>query len=293
MPEIDSLLQFSTAFHGAAILCTVLFHFAMEPLRWVVYLGRDPHATFCPLVYIFSSTAFFSYVLPAKLGIPLRFWLITKSLRLGASAVGCLMAADSALAMAAWAFASIVMGGEFAFRVGSDHIRSLWQGAFPWWVFSAMLMGLIAMIAWRQKASRIVTGLRASLNSLGMGRVVCVAGLFALDIAGYVMRHAIILNMLSAPDLEWSTIGAVTVVSIFMGFVSMMPMGLVGYDATIILLLTQSGLDVGTAAMVPVINRAANLLVSGIAGIPSAFKLKLGLNVKDLRRRATEAADER
>ena len=293
MPEIESLLQFSTAVQGAGILCTVLLHFAMEPLRWAVYLGREARGTFCPLVCIFSSTAFFSYVLPAKLGIPLRFWLITKSLRVSAGAVGGLMAADSALAMSAWAFASIVMGGEFAFRVGTECIRSLRHGALPWWMLSAMLIVLIAMIAWRRKVSRILKQLKAPLSSLGMSQVVCVTGLFALDIASYVLRHAIILDMLSAPDLGWSTISAVTVVSIFMGFISMMPMGLVGYDATIILLLTQSGVDMGTAALVPVINRAANLLVSGITGVPSAFKLKLGLNLRDLRRKATEATDGR
>ena len=158
MPEMDSLLQFSTAFHGGwqGILCTVLLHFAMEPLRWVVYLGRDPMASFALWSYIFSSTAFFSYVLPAKLGIPFAVLAHHEIAgALGASAVGC----GSWPQIVHWQWQpghspASSWAGSSAFRVGSDYTsRSLWHGAFPWWVFSAMLpRNKIAMIAWRAES---------------------------------------------------------------------------------------------------------------------------------------------
>jgi uncharacterized membrane protein YbhN (UPF0104 family) len=291
MTDLEPFMNPAATWKIAGVLSAVLFHFAMEPLRWVVYLGREKKGAFSSLVYIFSSTAFFSYVLPAKLGIPLRFWLIKESKRTSAAVAGLFMAADSVLAMSAWAVASLALGGNFAVQIILHNLERLRQGVFSWIVVAGLVGIAILIFAWRPKWNSLRQRLKFSLRSLGARQAIAVTALFALDIFSYVLRHAIILDMLSVRNLGWHTISTLTVISIFAGFVSMMPMGLVGYDATIIFILTQNGVSVETAAMVPVINRLANLFVSVVVGIPSAYKLHLGLNLRELKKKVAGFSD--
>ena len=285
MSDLEPFMNLAATLKIAGVLSAVLFHFAMEPLRWAVYLDRENKGAFSSLVYIFSSTAFFSYVLPAKLGIPLRFWLIKKFQCVSAAVAGLFMAADSVLAMSAWALASFALGGNFAVQIILHILERLRQGVFSWLVVAGLVSIGILIFAWRQKWSSLRQRFKVPLNSLGARQATAVTVLFALDITSYVVRHAIILDILSVHNLGWHTISTLTVISIFAGFVSMMPMGLVGYDATIIYILTQNGVSVETAAMVPVINRLANLFVSVVVGIPSAYKLHLGLNLRELKKK--------
>ena len=59
----------------------------------------------------------------------------------------------------------------------------------------------------------------------------------------------------------------------------------------LIFILTQNGVSVETAAMVPVFNRLANLFVSVVVGIPSAYKLYLGLNLRELKKKVAGFSD--
>jgi uncharacterized membrane protein YbhN (UPF0104 family) len=291
MNDLEPFMNLAATWKIVGVLSAVLFHFAMEPLRWVVYLGCEKKGAFSSLVYIFSSTAFFSYVLPAKLGIPLRFWLIKESKRASASVAGLFMAADSVLAMSAWALASLALGGNFAVQIILHNLEHLRQGVFSWMVVAGLVGIAILIFAWRPKWNSLRQRFKFSLRSLGARQATAVTALFALDISSYVLRHAIILDMLSVRNLGWHTISTLTVISIFAGFVSMMPMGLVGYDATIIFILTQNGVSVEKAAMVPVFNRLANLFVSVVVGIPSAYKLNLGLNLRELKKKVAGFSD--
>ncbi|MCP4420322.1 MAG: hypothetical protein GY805_27265 [Chloroflexi bacterium] len=286
-PDLITHINFEAGWTIIGILGFVFLHFAIEPFRWVVYLKKWDRGSLFTLLYIFSSTAFFSYVLPAKLGIPLRFWLIKRYQKLGAAVAGIYMVADSAMIMGSWAFASLMVGGDFAVEIVRQNLNRFAENrAVIGLLLAALaLLSLGGLFIIRKRKKNIRESFETAWQTLSVWQLIATVFLFALDIASYVFRHGLIILLVGGPQIGWANIAAITVLSIFAGFVSAMPMGLVGYDATIIFLLTQQGVGVETAALVPIINRAANLLVSVALGVPSAFKLGIGVNVKELANR--------
>ncbi|MBW1726424.1 MAG: flippase-like domain-containing protein [Deltaproteobacteria bacterium] len=268
------------------ILALVSIHFFAEPFRWAVYLRSKNKEVLFSLIYIFSSTAFFSYILPAKLGIPLRFWLLKSYQKLSAATISVYMLADSTMSIVLWALASFIFGGHFAFDIIKQSLKRLEQVNTSLVVLIILGgMGLFFLLVPRRQKKNIHKNLKEVFCKLNWHQAAGIVLLFSLDIASYVLRHALIIVMVGGPYLEWRSIIAITVLSIFAGFISAMPMGLIGYDATIVLLLMQQGMSVEAAVSVPMINRAANLLVSVFLGIPSAIKLQIGFNVKELIRK--------
>ena len=282
--ELSAYIDGNNIWMVIGILGFVFLHFAIEPIRWVFYLGRKDKGSLFTLFYIFSSTAFFSYVLPAKLGIPLRFWLIKHYQTLSSGTVGVYMIVDSVMIMGSWTLASLVVGGDFAFEIIQQNLKQFYNNVAMIFVVvlaTLFLSFIFIRIGKKNTFKRFVT----AVQKLRWQQSIIVIILFVIDISSYVFRHALIIALVSDLQIGWQSIAAITILSIFAGFVSAMPMGLIGYDATIIFLLTQQGMNIEIAALVPIINRAANLLVSIMLGIPSAFKLNIGLDVKEFAKK--------
>lgn len=274
----------SFAFFALALVC-VAVHFLIEPIRWAIYLRKSDKQSLLSLLYIFSSTAFFTYILPAKMGLPFRFWLISKFQQVKKTTTGIFMAVDSALTIGMWTSVSLFLGGEFALRIVSKNINKLQA----YMTIQVAILGCVigtalCLIAWklRHKLQKYFLTARDELRSWQLFFFIL---LFTVDIGSYVVRHFFIIMMLPMDPLSWWTITTISIVSIFAGFVSTMPMGLVGYDATVIFLLNQQGVSFEIAVLVPVINRIANIIVSIVMGIPSAYKLGIGINLKKIKKK--------
>ena len=271
------------------ILVLTLIHFLAEPLRWQVYLGGGIIKRCVSFFHIFSCTAFLSYVLPAKLGLPLRYWLIVRQQNLQASTVGLFMAIDGALGLLLWAVSSLVLGWGLVYSMAVKYIPI--RDTDSWIVF--IVAGLLSLgLAWfsgRKRWGSWRSKLEIGLSQVRLMQLAQATFLFVLDIGGYIARHAAILAALSAPFIGWQEIASVTVLSIFSGFLCMLPMGLVGYDAVIVLLLRQYGISVEIAVMVPLINRSSNLLLSAILGVPSVLKLGLATSSKSVAKMIDES----
>lgn len=263
------------------IIITVVIHFIIEPVRWAVYLWREKYSL-SKLFCIFFATSFFSYILPLKLGLPLRLWMIKRYQKVSIDIACIFMVTDSAVSIILWTTTSILVGADFVVNIFKNNFLTIKY--FYLLVFLLFFVIIIALlIINKKKYGKKIFNIRIIFKNLSLYQLLLIVILFAVDIVSYVVRHGLIIIFVQGPYLDWMTVTTITVLSIFAGFASAMPMGLVGYDATIVLLLTQNGMGIESAAAVPVINRVANILVSVLFGIPSTFRLDLGFDIKKIK----------
>ena len=121
-----------------------------------------------------------------------------------------------------------------------------------------------------------------SLEPVSVQAVLGALVVLAVDIAGYVLRHGAILQALGT-DIDLPSLAFATVASITAGFLSMLPMGLGAYDVALIFLLSSFSVPVEVAVIVPLFNRAGNILVSVLMGLPASYAT--GVSLLTLRRR--------
>jgi len=263
----DSLVllrRMRLSYLGIAFVFT-LFHFFMEPARWYFYFGnlsRPDGAAYKKLLYIFSVTALVTYMIPAKLGLPVRLYLLTSQIKVTLLNVTTFMVLDGLLSYSLWGFPAII----FLPVYGID---------FPKYVLLFLLLvPVLCLLAYflRHRLRNLLKTLRDNIHLLTLKATFAAALFLLFDIAGYVCRHALILAALNA-QLALFQLAIITIISIFAGFISMAPMGMGAYDVTIILLLTQSGVPYETALLVPLVNRTGNILASIFLGSPSSFAL--------------------
>jgi uncharacterized membrane protein YbhN (UPF0104 family) len=262
---------------GAFIL--TLFHFMLEPLRWRIYLhgSRDAGTVeYGKLLSLFSVTALVTYVFPAKLGLPVRMYLLKTQMNLGLAFVATLMAMDGLLSYVIWGIPAVIY-------FLSDG-RAVFHKGLVVYLVAAACLGILLFI-WRRKAGKAFDLLRKSVGSVGKTRLVLCAMIFVVDIVGFVLRHGLILYAAEA-KINLIKLGFITTVSIFAGFLSMIPMGMGAYDASLIFLLSQSGIPHEVSLMVPVVNRAGNILASLVLGIPSSYAM--GISFLSLKKKAND-----
>ncbi|MCD4716483.1 MAG: lysylphosphatidylglycerol synthase domain-containing protein [Desulfobacterales bacterium] len=266
---------------GLAFLFT-LFHFFVEPVRWYFYLGNPlgpDRAPYKKLLCIFSVTALVTYIFPAKLGLPVRMYLLTSQLKVTLLNVTTFMALDGLLNYSLWGLPALI----FLPAYGID---------FPQYVLLFLLIiPVFLLLAYllRHKLQNILNMLHDNMRLLTHKVVFSAIICLLFDIAGYVCRHSFILAALNT-KLDLFQLAIITMISIFAGFISMIPMGLGAYDGTIILLLTQSGVPYETALLVPLVNRTGNILASIVLGGPSSYAL--GVSFWTLRRKVRSESDE-
>lgn len=277
----------------------VLFHFCAEPTRWSLYLNNCWKRHFSLFFNIFSFTAFVSYILPLKMGLPTRVILLKTKANLSLADITGLLAIDGLVYYAMW---GICAGLSFMFILSPDSIlnyqfnrKILW--AIP--VIITILFFLHLFLKSRRTAGRGKDGklfpdkgyfadLRAWIKekgartfSLKPGILSTVAAVIGMDIGGQILRHWSLCNILGY-HLSLQTLAIITCLAVFTGLMSMMPMGLGGYDATVILLLTQAGLPFEASAYIPILNRLGTILTAVLLGLWGGWKL--GLNPLKLGR---------
>jgi uncharacterized membrane protein YbhN (UPF0104 family) len=266
----------------APVLLSTLAHFLAEPWRWYYYLRPLTRIAYPQLFHVFSFTALLSYALPMKLGTPARVFLLERQTGLGYAVVSSGLVVDGLLYYGGWALCSVLaLPIIISHGLGPDYLSGLIMGGMM--LLLAVILCLRyfpAMIppAWikrfKGRYSASVTALHAFRTGL-TPRVLFVAMMVVLvDIFFQAMRHGLILSLFNHP-LPWLLVGAIAVVSIFAGLLSMMPMGLGGYDLTLVALLVAAAVPVELAVLVAVINRVASIAVSVVLGLWAARRLQL------------------
>lgn len=257
-------------------LIATLLHYFSEMGRWWFYL-RDSTVVGAQLLRrlfaIFSLTAFVTYLLPVKLGVPLRLYLLSSQLRLSFKTASALLLVDGILSYGMWVMATLAL-----YFVLPD-VRMF--GEFYLYIAAALALLTLAFLIGR---SRIGVLLRWQVHFATLKPSVLAASLavLAVDIAGYILRHGAILWALGV-NLAPTQIAFATVVSVTAGFLSMLPMGIGAYDVTLMFLLSIFSVPAEIAVMVPLINRAGNILISVLLGIPASYFT--GMSLLTLRQR--------
>jgi uncharacterized membrane protein YbhN (UPF0104 family) len=279
----DSLLNlpdFRAAFVLPYVLAALL-HMACEPARWSVYTRGRAAIPFSRFFHIFSATALLGYLLPLKLGLPIRVALLRTKAGLPLTHVVTLLTLDGIVYYAPWFLLSAVFIGQALVRV------DLRAGLGAWSAVLALVAVLVLMLLirlssrYRQRAahgtrgpSRLAGQLKEAVAMLGVLEVGLATGIVLVNVAAIVVVHWALIEAVGQ-SLPIGTVCVVTVVSVFAGLVSFTPMGLGSYDAALVLLLTDQSLPLGAALAVPALHRVGMLAITAVVGAWSGSRLAL------------------
>ena len=249
------------------LLIFVLMHFFAEPVRWRFYLKPPRSHEFPELFYIFSFTAMVSYLLPLKLGLPVRVWLLMRGQRMKFSFAAGVMAVDGVVFALCWS--------GFALA-GMLYLAIQIQLVFV----AGGLLVLIALLYLigpgrrfvQERLSRKWEAAMEFSHCLRFSTLSIVVGIVLLDIVSQMFRHVALVELVGL-ELPWISIFAVTGVAFCVGLLSTLPLGLGAYDVTLIGLIVGMGGSMEHGIAIVVINRLASLGISVTLGTPSAMKL--------------------
>jgi uncharacterized membrane protein YbhN (UPF0104 family) len=280
-----TLLRFEALPLLAIAFVITLAHFVMEPWRWsICYMTASPQPGQRSRTRdVFFATALASYLLPFKLGVPLRMMLLNRVLGLTYAHIGVVIGIDGLISLVVWITSAAIAGWRLAVHWFS-----------PWYLAGALgvlAIGAIALLLGRTRRVGLAH-IRDVLMTLDrpMRRVTLAGGILVLDIASYALRHAALVWLVTGDALRAPTGAAAGVVATFAGIVSGLPLGLVGYDATLVALLSVSGVPPAEALAIALVNRLLNIGAAALLGIPASMRLGLGSGLSSIHARLRELA---
>lgn len=282
---MDALSTFAAVLEPtwlAPLFALVAAHFVAEPLRWHLYVRGEGPSGWLRLFQIFSLTAFITFTMPLKVGLPTRVLLLRIRAGLGLARITSLMVMDGLVYYGLWAGAALLGFAAFAGALElSPRVRALLglavgllavAGAgWLWWLRRADGAGATGFAG---RVQEKLAAFRAAALETGRGAIAAAALVGAADIASHVLRHGALLATFGY-GLGWPELYVVTTVSVFAGLASLMPMGLGGYDVVLVLLLGQLGVPAEAAIGVAVLNRTATVVTGCVLGIWGGFALGL------------------
>jgi uncharacterized membrane protein YbhN (UPF0104 family) len=276
-PGIEALPLLAVAF------AITLAHFVMEPWRWsVCYMPRDQRQG-ARTADVFFATALASYLLPFKLGVPLRMMLLNRVLGIGYAHVGVVIGLDGLVSLVVWIASAVIAGWRLAVNwLTSWHLA----GVF------AVLAAAVVTLLWSRMRRVGIAHIREVLRALDRPaqRIALAGGILVIDITSYALRHAALVWLVTGDAARAPAGAAAGVVATFAGIVSGLPLGLVGYDATLIALLSVGGVSPGAAVAIALANRLLNIGAAALLGIPASMRLGLGSGLASIVLRLRELA---
>lgn len=277
----------ASALAVAAAWMVTLLHFVMEPWRWkVAYLPDSENPDGWKKVRdSLYCTAFATYLLPFKLGLPLRVALLRGSARLDLGYIGAVLALDGLISLAAWSVLAGVCVWVAALR---------WQPpAYVWLAGAFGVVGLgAALFFQRSLRGRLAARWREAMTAFARPwlRIAKASMIVALDILSYGVRHALLVLLVTGNPADMLPGAAIGIVATFAGIVSGLPMGLLGYDATLVALLGVAGVPVEHALFVALINRGLNIGSAVLLGVPASVRLGMGSGIPSILAKLKELA---
>ncbi len=264
------------------ILFAMFIHFLLEPLRWYLYTTKLFSIDYNRMFSIFSLTALVSYLLPMKMGLPTRMFLLRKKAGIGILQCSTLLMLDGLINYACWGITAVT---SFYLLVKQD----VFEDSFVTIIVTSILTLLLLYFIWKKRRTIIPKSMNAGIEKMisndnsgikqlssEIDRQIIFKSLLVMpiDIGSHVVHHWAIFSMLGI-NLEWGAVFVITTVSIFTGMISMMPMGLGGYDAMLVLLLMQYSIEPEYAVSIAIINRLTILFISIVSGIYGGTQLEL------------------
>ena len=290
---MDELTQTFELLSGEVSLALValgatLLHFLVEPIRWWLVLTRRESVSFATTFHVFSTTALLSYTLPFKMGLPVRHMLLKRTLRQSHFLIGSALFLDALLVYLTWALAAgITLLTVAASR--PDEISVSPVG----FIVLAVAAGIVILgiLKFRrtnpvQRAKVALTDLRDLLTF----RTAAVAlGTIVFDLFVQGIKHWAIFSLFGL-EIGLGDAFGIAIVSITVGMLSFMPLGLGVYDAVLVALIAAST-GSGTIWLVPIVSRVLSVVVAATLGSLGAAKLGINFRDRSWRDEATHPSD--
>ena len=240
-------------------------HFFAEPIRWVAYTWQiQEQGKFVRIFACFNITALLSYSLPLKLGLPLRLFLLRHFMKLKGKQIIQLMTLDGFFNLASWSIIALLL------IISIPEINAYYSGFLNPDLLLLALIGLALILLW---CLRLKGWLPLEAFRTVPGHIMLLI-LFTLtvDVLLYGIRHLLITQALGV-DIPPYIIFVISIVAVFAGIISTLPMGLGAYDVSLVALMGLYGVDIEMALIVAFSNRLGMILTSIMLGAPSSLAL--------------------
>lgn len=261
-------------------LLALLASLCAEPVRWR-YWFRGNAAR--PLFRIYFLSGLVSYLAPAKLGIPVRLWLLAVRGKVPVADAITALAADGVLVAAHWLGLSVAAAVQMIDSGKDGLLTGLLPNSMPvsWLVLVLVLVFAIGYRWTRRRRSLLGIRFATVATTLPRNHLLALEMLLLGECLAQIGRHVCLFYLFG---VEGSVLdhAALAVLASFVGLISMMPMGLGGYDLTLVAGLQLFGVSFGEAAQIIAVNRVASVGLFVLTG--GASSLSLGLSFWRLRR---------
>ncbi len=133
----------------------IFIHFIAEPIRWSFYLKKNKNPLLNTIGHIFFLTAFLSYLLPMKLGLPIRIGLLKKKLKLKIKTISRFLLLDGILYYGSWTSIACIAGfnllSKFKKNIDLSTITSITL------IVTALLISILFFIKIKKYKDKIST----------------------------------------------------------------------------------------------------------------------------------------
>lgn len=257
-------------------------HFFAEPLRWSAYaLQIQGQTKFIRIFACFNITALLSYSLPLKLGLPLRLFLLSHFLKLKSKKIIQIMTMDGFFTLASWSIIALLLIISIP-EIGNFYSSYINPSLMLLVLFS---FGLLLIWFLRLKGWLPLEAFRAVPRHI----IILILLTLTVDILLYGVRHLVIVEALEI-EISSYQIFVISIVAVFAGIISTLPMGLGAYDVSLVALMGLYGVEIEMGFIVAFTNRLAMILTSILLGAPSALAL-LHTDIPDSKLQANYEQD--
>tara|TARA_R110000772_G_scaffold15931_15_gene45793 strand:+ start:2155 stop:3093 length:939 start_codon:yes stop_codon:yes gene_type:complete len=264
----NAFSQLSNLLNPSVLLLLVLLyacHFFAEPIRWSAYaLHIQGQSKFISIFACFNITALLSYSLPLKLGLPLRLFLLSHFLKLKGKKIIQIMTMDGFFSLASWSIIALLL------IISIPEIGDYYSSYISPVVLLLALFGLGLLLLWLLRLKGWLP--LATFRSVPGHIIILVLLTLTVDILLYGVRHLVIVEALGI-EISSYQIFAISIVAVFAGIISTLPMGLGAYDVSLMALMSLYGVDIEMGLIVAFTNRLGMILTSILFGAPSSLAL--------------------
>lgn len=272
-------LNFERSVFCLIFLLFVMLNFSNEPLRWWFLFSNKTTLKYKEWLGLFNVTALFGYLLP-KFGFPLRLYFIHTKTGLDFSQISSGILVDSLVGYATW---TIAAGMSLMLLITTESNLSNFQakisdsqvGIFlivP--IILILLLAIFYILIRLSKKAKLLKKMLDTLKSFQSKQLLLIILITLVDIAFQIGRHNTLVWAFGC-EISILDMGIIVIISCLFGMLSFMPMGLGGYDVTLIFGLTQLSIPLNIATLVVVTNRAASFLVCFLLGLYGASSLRI------------------
>lgn len=270
-------LNFEKSICYLIFLLFVIFNFSNEPFRWWLLFRGKTTLKYKEWFGLFNITALFSYLLP-KFGFPLRLYFIHTKTGLNFNHISSGILVDSLVGYTTWiavAGISLVLlittGGSLSdFQAKTFYFQA--RKFLPALIILILLLAILYVVIRLSRKTNFLKKLHDTLKEIQSKQILLLALVTLLDIAFQIGRHNTLVWAFGC-EVSVLNVSIVAIISCLFGMLSFMPMGLGGYDVTLIFGLTQLSVPLHIATLVVVTNRAASFLVCFMLGLYGASSL--------------------